>query len=209
MTIGERIRARRRELGLTLEAVAIETDTSKQTIQRYESGVIGNIPHARLEGVARVLKTTPGYLMGWDEEEAELPHRDLIPLRRRPVPLLGHVACGEPIYAEESFMGYELAGEGIAADFCLRAKGDSMIGARIYDGDIVFVRKQESVENGEIAVVIIDDEATLKRVYYDRAGEKLILTPENPRYAPLVFTGKELDTVQVLGKAIAFQSSLA
>lgn len=207
MTIGERIRIRRRQLGLTLEAVAIETDTSKQTIQRYESGVIENIPHARLEAVARVLKTTPGYLMGWEEEET-LSHPDLIPLRRHAVPLLGHVACGEPIYAEESFAGFELAGDGIGADFCLRAKGDSMIGARIHDGDIVFVRKQETVENGEIAVVIIDDEATLKRVYYDRIGKKLVLNPENPRYAPLVFTGEELATVKVLGKAIAFQSLL-
>ena len=208
MTIGERIRNRRRELGLTLEAVAIETDTSKQTIQRYESGVIGNIPHERLEGVARVLKTTPGYLMGWDEEGA-LPHPDLIPLRRRAVPLLGHVACGEPIYAEERFTGFEMVGDGIEADFCLRAKGDSMVGARIYDGDIVFVRKQETVDNGEIAVVIVEDEATLKRVYYDRAGQKLVLSPENPRYAPLVFTGSELDGVKILGKAVAFQSSLA
>ena len=206
MTKGERIRARRRELGLTLEEVALAAETSKQTIQRYENGVIENIPDGRLEAIARALSTTPAYLMGWGD--ATLPHPDLRPLRRRAVPLLGKIACGQPIYAEEDFCGYELAGEGVEADFCLRATGDSMIGARIHDGDIVFVKSCDMLENGEIGVVVIEDEATLKRVYYDRAGQKLILTPENPRYAPLVFTGEELATVKILGKAVAFQSRL-
>ena len=206
MTKGERIRARRRELGLTLEEVALAAETSKQTVQRYENGVIENIPDGRLEAIARALSTTPAYLMGW--EEGALPHPDLRPLRRRAVPLLGKIACGQPIYAEEDFCGYELAGEGVEADFCLRATGDSMIGARIHDGDIVFVKSCDMLENGEIGVVVIEDEATLKRVYYDRAGQKLILTPENPRYAPLVFAGEELATVKILGKAVAFQSRL-
>lgn len=205
MTKGQRIRARRRELGLTLEAVAIASKTSKQTIQRYENGVIENIPDARLEAIARALGTTPAYLMGW-EETAPPPHPALRPIGRRSVPMLGKIACGEPIYAEEDFCGYELAGEGVDADFCLRAEGDSMTGARIHDGDIVFVKSCDTVENGEIGVVVVGDEATLKRVYYDRAGQKLVLSPENPRYAPLVFTGEELDTVKIIGRAVAFQS---
>ena len=205
MTKGERIRARRRALGLTLEDVAAATGTSRQTVQRYENGVIGNIPDERLEALAQALSTTPAYLMGWEKTP---PHPDLGPIRRRAVPLLGKIACGEPIYAEEDFCGYELAGEGVDADFCLRASGDSMIGARIFDGDIVFVRSCDTVENGEIGVVVIGDEATLKRVYYDRAGQKLVLSPENPRYAPLVFTGEELATVKILGRAVAFQSRL-
>lgn len=206
MTKGERIRARRKELGLTLEAVAAATDTSKQTIQRYENGVIENIPDARLEAIARVLSTTPAQLMGWAEEE--MGRYGLRPLARRAVPLLGRIACGEPIYADEDFCGYELAGEGVDADFCLRAVGDSMIGARIHDGDIVFVKACDALDDGAIGVVVIGDEATLKRVYYDRAGQKLILSPENPRYAPLVFTGEELSTVKILGRAVAFQSRL-
>lgn len=91
-------------------------------------------------------------------------------------------------------------------DFCLRAVGDSMIGARIYDGDIVFVRKQSSVDNGEIAAVLIDDEATLKRVYYYPDKNKLVLSPENPKYEPFVYIGEELSEVRILGKAVAFQS---
>ena len=111
MTKGQRIRARRRELGLTLEALAIACKTSKQTIQRYENGVIENIPDARFEAIARALGTTPAYLMGW-EDGAALPHPSLRPVGRRTVPMLGRIACGEPIYAEEDFCGYELAGEG-------------------------------------------------------------------------------------------------
>lgn len=206
MTKGERIRARRKELGLTLEAVAAATATSKQTIQRYENGVIENIPDARLEALAEALSTTPAQLMGWAEDG--VARYGLYPLARRRVPLLGRIACGEPIYAEEDFCGYELAGEGVDADFCLRASGDSMIGARIHDGDIVFVKSCDVLDDGQIGVVVIGDEATLKRVYYDRAGQKLILSPENPRYAPLVFTGEELSTVKILGRAVAFQSRL-
>ena len=206
MTKGERIRTRRKELGLTLEAVAAATETSKQTIQRYENGVIENIPDARLEAIARVLSTTPAQLMGWAEDE--MGRYGLRPLARRAVPLLGRIACGEPIYADEDFCGYELAGEGVDADFCLRAVGDSMIGARILDGDYVFVRAQDAVDNGEIAVIIIGDEATLKRVYYYPEKQKLILTPENPAYEPLVYIGEELEQIKILGKAVAFQSAL-
>ena len=83
-----------------------------------------------------------------------------------------------------------------------------MINARINDGDIVFIRKQPMVENGEIAAVIIDNEATLKRVYYYPEDNKLILNPENPRYAPFVYVGEELQSVRILGKAVAFQSNL-
>ena len=81
-----------------------------------------------------------------------------------------------------------------------------MTGARIYDGDVVFIRSQSSVDNGEIAAVIINDEATLKRVYYYPTEGKLVLSPENPRYAPLVYVGRELDSVKIIGKAVAFQS---
>ncbi len=207
MEIGRIIRRRRQELGMTLEELAGAVGTSKQTVFRYESGEIVNIPRARIEGIARALKMTPGSLMGW--ESASLPTAEnILPLRRRAVPLLGQIACGEPIYAEEEFQGYAIAEDGITADFCLRASGDSMIGARIYDGDIVFVKACDTVENGEIGVVIIEDEATLKRVYYDPADGKLILSPENPRYRPLVYSGEELSAVKILGRAVAFQSTV-
>ena len=122
--------------------------------------------------------------------------------------MLGEIACGEPIYAEEEHETYFAADSSLDADFCLRAHGDSMTGARIYDGDIVFIRSQSSVDNGEIAAVIINDEATLKRVYFYPEEGKLVLSPENPRFAPLVYVKDELNSIKIIGKAIAFQSSI-
>ena len=83
-----------------------------------------------------------------------------------------------------------------------------MTGARILDGDIVFIKKMPVVENGSIAAVIVGDEATLKRVYYYPQQKKLILNAENPKYEPFVYVGEELDTVRILGKAVAFQSDV-
>ncbi len=206
MKTGERIRRFRHRAGLTLEELAGLVGTSKQTVYRYESGEIENIPRARIEAIAKALHQSPAALMGWEEEP--LSSYGLLPCRRRAVPLLGKIACGEPIYAEEEFSGYMPLGDEIEADFCLRASGDSMIGARIYDGDIVFVKAQDAVENGEIAVVVVGEEATLKRLYFDAPGQRLVLSPENPRYAPLVFTGEELAGVKVLGRAVAFQSTV-
>ena len=118
------------------------------------------------------------------------------------------MACGKPITANEEKELYVEAGAEIEADFCLRAKGDSMIRARIYDGDIVFIRKQSMVDNGEIAAVVIDDEATLKRVNYYPEKNLLILKAENPDYEDLVYTGEQLDHIIILGKAVAFQSDV-
>ena len=124
------------------------------------------------------------------------------------LPFLGSVACGEPIYVDEDRESYIMVGTDIHADFCLQCKGDSMINARIHDGDIVFVRKQDIVNNGEIAVVIIDDEATLKRFYYYKEQNMVILRPENNKYQDIVLTGEELEKVRVIGKAVAFQSDV-
>ena len=98
--------------------------------------------------------------------------------------------------------------EDIDADFCLRAKGESMIGARILDGDLVFIRSQSQVDNGEIAAVLIGDEATLKRIYYYPQQNRLMLNAENPAFAPLIYIGDELEQIKILGKAVAFQSPL-
>lgn len=185
---------------LTLDELAQRLGTSKQTIHRYENGIISNIPHEKVRELARALEITPSQLMGWENDDA--------PLAVKRIPIIGEIACGKPIYASEEYESYAFYDESIGADFCLRARGDSMTGARIFDGDIVFIRSQESVDNGEIAAVIIDDEATLKRVYYYPNEGKLILSPENPKYAPLVYVGNELSSIKIIGKAIAFQSTV-
>ena len=195
----------RRERGMTLEELAQAVGTSKQTVQRYESGVITNVPTERIVALADALGTTPAHLMGWAEEPI---CEGAMPIQTKRLPVLGDIACGSPITATESYGDFVTASEGLDADFCLKARGDSMTGARIYDGDIVFIRSQDHVDNGEIAAVIIGDEATLKRVYYYADESKLILTPENPRYAPLVYVKDELSEVRIIGKAVAFQSTV-
>lgn len=204
MTTGERMKERRKELGLSAEYVAERLGVSPATIYRYEKGDIEKMPGNILEPISKILNTTPAYLMGWDN--ALLPD-NIIPMpKMNTIPLLGTIACGEPILAEENLDGEVAMPEHVTADFALRCKGDSMTGARILDGDIVYIRQQPSVENGEIAAVLIGEEATLKRVY--RYPDKIVLSPANPEYEPFVYTGEEIENIRILGKAVAFTSAV-
>ncbi|MBQ9743604.1 MAG: hypothetical protein IJW19_00585 [Clostridia bacterium] len=152
------------------------------------------------------------YLMGESDKRGSyirdvLEVNGIKPVKRRSIPILGSVACGEPIFADEQLEGYASVEGDINADFCLYAKGDSMIEAGIRDGSIVFVKKQPTVENGQIAVVLIDDDATLKRVYFDKGNRRMILNPANSSYAPIVVDSAQLESgsVRILGKAVMCQ----
>ena len=118
------------------------------------------------------------------------------------IPLVGQIACGRPIFAEEERGQYVDVPTEVKADLALTVKGESMADVGIHDGDIVFVRKQLTVENGEIAAVIIDNEATLKRWYFKPEEQKLVLMPENADFDPIEFQGKELTAVNCLGLAV-------
>ena len=133
-----------------------------------------------------------------------LPARNLAPLPETyKVPRLGSIACGEPILAEQNIETYDSVPVSIRCDFTLICKGDSMIGAGIEDGDIVYIREQPEVETGEIAAVMVgEDEATLKR--FKRVGDTVLLIPENSSYEPLIFTGGEMNGIRILGKAVGF-----
>lgn len=135
---------------------------------------------------------------------------NIYPIELKRFPMLGEIACGKPIYANEDRESYIMAGTDIKADFCLKAKGDSMINARICDGDIVFIRQQDIVENGEIAAVVInnDNEATLKRFFFYAEKNMVILKAENPAFEDMIFLNDELNNFHVLGKAVAFQSDV-
>jgi len=208
--LGEKLKFLRKSKGMSLEQLAEIIGISRQTVHRYENGTITNIPHDKIEALARALDTTPAKLMGW-EEEREIPSfndnkiKSLKSVKTKKLPILGNVACGEPIFASEEHDFYATVGAEIGADFCLKAKGDSMINARIFDGDTLFVKKQDSVDDGEIAVVLIDDEATVKRVYFDRENGILTLIPENPTYKPMRYMGSKLDNIRILGKVVSGQ----
>ena len=208
MTIGDRIKQRRLEIGLTVDQLAAKIGKNRATVYRYESSDIEKFPIDVLSPLADALRTTPAYLMGWDETPIapQLPS-NIIPMPdMKKVPLIGSIACGSPILAEEHIEDIiDLPGH-IRADFALTCKGDSMINARIFDGDIVYVRQQDTVENGEIAAVLIDGEATLKR--FKKLPDRIILEPENPLYDPLVYRGEEMNSVHILGKAVAFTSAV-
>ena len=209
LEIGRRIKNRRENLDLTLDQVALRVGVAKTTISRYENGNISRPKIPVLESIAAALHVSPQWLLGKTDEmsdEYTLP-LNIIPLPRMDsIPLLGTIACGEPILAEENVEAILAKPEHIAADFCLRCKGDSMINARIFDGDIVYIRQQPQVEYGEIAAVLIGDEATLKRVHL--FPDHISLEPENPQYRPLVYWNEDMATVRILGKAVAFTSAV-
>lgn len=123
-------------------------------------------------------------------------------------PRLGTIACGRPILAVEDVDEFDDVPEGVDCDFTLKCKGDSMINARIFDGDIVYVKEQPEVENGQIAAVIIDDEATLKKVYYTPGSDRITLRACNPLYADMVYEGETLNQIRILGRAVAFTSTI-
>lgn len=219
--IGARIKTAREEKGLTQEELAKSLGMNKSTVQRYETAQIEKIKLPVIEAMAQSLDVNPEWLSDKTDIRTSYynvkqenyssiieTYPNISPIRLKKFPMLGEIACGEPIWADEDRESYIMADMDIRADFCLTAKGDSMINARINDGDIVFIRQQPVVTNGEIAAVIIDNEATLKRVYYYPEQNKLILNPENPAYEPLVYINEELTTIRILGKAVYFMSAL-
>lgn len=205
------IKKRRLELEMTQSDLAQKMGyADKSMIAKIEKGTV-DLPQSKIIAFAKILQTTPGELMGLVENEPDIPTlSNVYPIELKRFPMLGEIACGKPKYANEDRESYIMAGTNIKADFCLTARGDSMVNARILDGDIVFIQKQDMVENGEIAAVVVnnDSEATLKRLYYYQEKGLLILKAENPAYEDLIYQGDELNQVHILGKAIAFQSDV-
>lgn len=232
MEIRNILKGRRIQLGLTQLDVAKAVGVSEATVSRWESGDIANMKRSRIAALANVLKISPAVIMGWKDSPStpidtdelfnlidaykkdferinDKPNRpsNIIPMpEMRRAPLIGTIACGTPVLAQENLDGEVDIPAEIHADFALRCKGDSMINARIYDGDIVYIRQQEEVEHGEIAAVLIDDAATLKRVYlYD---DHISLEAENPQYRPMVYWGDDMNNVKIIGKAVAFTGAV-
>lgn len=201
MTIGERIKKLRKEKGISVDKLAELIGKDRATIYRYESKDIENMPTGVLEPLSKALGTTPAFLMGWESNEQVLP-ANLLPLKKvRRVPILGRIPCGQPILAEQNFEGSVMLPEDVNADFVLKCQGDSMIDANIQDGDLVFIEESPIVENGEIAAVVIGEEATLKKVYYQ--NDTITLLPANSAYAPMIYHKEEINNIRICGKAVA------
>lgn len=213
--IGKRIKLARELKGMTQEQLGKEVGMNKSTIQRYETGQVSKIKLPVVESLAKSLSVNPDWLI----EKSDIMNnfgtqnlsdiKNIIPMpKMKKVPLIGTIACGEPILAQENIEDYVNMPTNLDGTFALRCKGDSMINARILDGDIAFIREQPEVENGEIAAVLIDNEATLKRVYYYPEKSMLILKPENNKYQDFIYINEELNDIRIIGKAVAFLSTV-
>lgn len=196
------LKQRRKELGLTLAQIADAMNVTEATVQRWESGNIKNIRYDKIGKLAEVLKVSPALLMGWnDAGNPDLPDNITPMPKMKKWKVLGGTACGEPIFRELEDETV-LAPADIDADFVFRCVGDSMINARIFDGDIVFV-KSGPVEDGQIGVVRIGEEYTLKRIY--RGPDYLELRAENPMYPAKIIRGEQ-ENAEIVGRAVQFLS---
>lgn len=197
MTIGEKIKKLRLDNNMTLEELGGKVGVSKQSLFKYENGIVTNIPLDRIEKLGKVLGVDPSELVGWSNvKEVKL---DIQP---RKIPILGKIAAGTPILAVENHEDYFDTSEFINADFALQIQGDSMIGSRIYDGDIVFLKKQSYIENGQIGAFLIDGEATLK--IFNKQNNTVMLLSSNPNYSPIILNPDRENII--LGKLIGVYS---
>lgn len=206
MNLGDKIHVLRLQNNMTLEQVGNAVGVGKSTVRKWETGQIANMRRDKIAKLASALHTTPTYLMGWDDtpekqEFAIPPGFEPLPKMVK-VPLIGTIACGTPILAEENIQEYIGVPAAWHADFALTCKGDSMA-PTIKDGDIVCIRKQPEVESGQIAAVRIGDEATLK--HFHQQGNIITLVADNAAVCPpMVFTDQQLEEIEIEGKAVGF-----
>ncbi len=188
----------RKRSNMSQQQLADATRLTRSAVSMYETGK-REPDFETLEVFADFFNVSMDTLTGRSENERTPP------LSFTMVPRIGTIACGEPILAEQNFDGYDAVPDFVNCDFTLVCKGDSMTGARICDGDIVCIKQQPEVENGQIAAVQIgEDSATLKRIRYLPGG--VALWPENPAYAPMIFTGEDVSKIRILGLATHFIS---
>lgn len=205
----------RKEHGLSMQAMADLCGLSKQYISVLEKGVNPNTKKEFIPSIETIKKISDGTginlttLIGMLDPDQQIginnpnpiPNFDnIIPIKKKSFPVIGTIAAGTPIDAEQNIETYVPEDEDLDADYALRVKGDSMIGDDINDGDIVFIRQQPDVEDGEIAAVYVDGGATLKRVF--KIGESVQLRSSNSKYKPMNFTAENCEEFKVLGKAV-------
>ena len=183
----------RERAGMQQKELALLAGVSRPTVSDWEHGK-KNPSGERLRKLAEIFGVDVGTILGYEPT--------MIPMNRDAVPIIGTIACGEAILADENIDGYTDLPKGVTADFALRCQGDSMV-PTFYDGDLVLVRKQSDVNDGRIAAVRIGEEATLKRIHHLPDG--IILIPDNnAEYAPQILRGEETEDVEIMGTAVGF-----
>lgn len=203
MNIGDYIKKLRTQNGYSQEELGKLLGVQRAAVQKWECGTVKNLKRDTIKKLSEIFNVPTSCFV--DDEYLSYNNIIAFPKMNR-IPLVGTIACGTPILANENLDGEVTVPEDITADFALRCKGDSMIDARIHNGDIVYIRQQPTVENGEIAAVLIDEEATLKRVYI--SDNTITLVACNSKYQPFVYTGEQLDQIRILGKAVGFTSTI-
>ena len=211
--IGKRIKYARELKGMTQEELGKELGMNKSSIMRYEKGIVDKIKLPVIEAMANVLSVNPSWLSA-KSEDMDIKYsisgfKNIIPIRKvRYIPVIGRIACGTPILAQENHTDNIVLPDSVDADFALICEGDSMINAKIDDGDTVYIHIQPEVENGEIAAVRIDDEVTLKKVFLSK--DLLKLVPANDEYEPFVYSSQEAKekNITIIGKAVAILKAI-
>ncbi len=183
----------REKAGMQQKELAILIGVKQPTVSEWEHGK-KDPSGERLRKIAELFQVEIGTVLGYESQ--------LIPLKRKAVPILGDIACGDPITAEENMDGHADLPDGIRADFALRCKGSSME-PTFADGDLVLIRQQEEVPDGKIAAVLIGSEATLKRVH--RIPDGVMLIPDNSQdFSPLIYQREEAAEVRIIGLAVGY-----
>jgi repressor LexA len=198
MTFGERVRARREQLDMTQDELAKKLGyKSRSSVNKIELDQ-RNMKQSQIVSLANALQTTPGYLMGWKENEHPIPSNIFIPAAHG-IPILGTICCGDGIYAEQNYDGMFFVDSSIKADCCLHVHGDSMIDAGIRDGDIAFIQKGTDIDDGDICGIVLRDsnEAVLKKIF--KSDGHLILQPCNTQYKPII---EDPDNVLIVGEMV-------
>lgn len=210
MTVGERIKQRRKELRLSADELAEKLNKNRATIYRYENSEIERIPAEVLKPLSEILQVSPEYLMGWSEEDEKNGIDRLVKdiETDNNIKIEDIYQCNDTIpildRSEDDKMisNEHLCLSDFHGDFCFKITDNSMSNSQINTDSIVFVQKTDNIQNGEIAVISFNGEVVLRKYYYYPQNQKLILNPDNPDFEPMIFIGNEINNIKILGKAI-------
>ena len=200
MTFGEKIKTLRQSHGMTLEQVGEMVGVGKSTVRKWETGDIANMRRDKIALLAQALGVSPGFLMGWDEDTVLFERQTAYNLPVKRIPVIGDTAAGQPIIANREYDEYiEVPIDGRKFDAAVRVTGDSMEPG-YHIGDLALVRYQEDVEDGQIAVICLDDEVTLKRIHHMTGG--IILQSDNTKYKTQVVTTENVNCIHLMGRVV-------